>query len=198
MVGEKRGLNSQTTNGTVIPGDHNIQPATHFMGRLRHMLNQPELPHLITEPDCMRAPQILKMNVQVARYNQLAVIGSKCFQQGGKLRKKCRGWRRRAGAVDGKQCQRTTGCSKRQAQSFVCSHANRQGDNLDPVDRLEADDDSSVVLWRRPPSLFSLFSLPWQVTERVSWRNISRRRMPRLGDNEDVKIMSDDGVGDIQ
>src|SRR6218665_2941226 len=152
MVGEKRWLNSQITNGTVIPGDRNVQPATHFMGRLRHMLNQPELPHLITEPDCMRAPRILKMNVKVARYNQLAVIGSKCFQQGGKLGKKCRGWRRRAGAVDGKQCQRTTGCSKRQAQSFVCSHANRQGGNLDPVDRLEVDDDSSVVLWRRPPA----------------------------------------------
>src|SRR6218665_185741 len=28
--------------------------------------------------------------------------------------------------------------------------------------------------------------------------NISRTRMPRLGDNEDVEIMSDDGVGDIQ
>src|SRR6218665_1173022 len=166
MVGEKRWLNSQITNCTVMPGDHNVQPATHFMSRIRHMLNQPELPHLITEPDCM-------MNVMVARYNQVAVIGSKCFQQGAKLRKKCRGWRRRAGAVDGKQCQRTTGCSKRQAQSFVCSHANRQGGNLDPVDRLEVDDDSSVVLWRRPPSLLSHLSLPRQVTERVSRRRSS-------------------------
>src|SRR6218665_3243626 len=89
------------------------------------------------------------------------------FPAGRQTPQKCRGWRRRAGAVDGKQCQRTTGCSKRQAQSFVCSHANRQGGNLDPVDRLEVDDDSSVVLWRRPLSLFSLLSLPWQVTERA-------------------------------
>src|SRR6218665_1119975 len=126
MVGEKRWLNSQITNGTVIPGDHNVQPATHFMDRLRHMLNQPELPHLITEPDCMRAPRILKMNVKVARYNQLAVIGSKCFQQGGKLRKKCRGWRRRAGAVDGKQCQRTTGCSNdKHRASYVATRTGR-------------------------------------------------------------------------